>query len=62
MRIPFRKPKRPETFSESIAKATIIDFGDVAMPKLRNPPVTLAEARALGERSRQRRLNGRAPS
>jgi hypothetical protein len=62
MRLPFRKAKRPQTFSESIAKATIIDFGDAAMPKLRGPIPTLEEARAAGERSRQRRLNGRAPS
>jgi hypothetical protein len=62
MRLPFLKPKKPETFSESIAKATIIDFGDGAMPKLRGPIPTLDEARAAGERSRQRRLNGRAPS
>ena len=62
MRIPFIKPKRPQTYSESIAKATIIPSGEAAMPKLAHPPRTLDEARALGARSRQRRLNGRAPS
>ena len=62
MRIPFFKSKEPETFSESIAKATIVSSGERAMPKLRGPVPTLEEARALSARSRQRRLNGRAPS
>ena len=62
MRIPFLKTKRPQTFSESIAKATIIPSGEGAMPKLSGPVPTLEEARAAGVRSRQRRLNGRAPS
>jgi hypothetical protein len=62
MRIPFIKPKRPETFSESIAKATIVSSGAGAMPKLPYPAPTLEEARALSARSRQRRLNGRAPT
>jgi hypothetical protein len=62
MRIPFRKPKRPETVAEWIANSTIVRSGEGAMPKLRGPVPTLDEARAAGERSRQRRLSGRAPS
>jgi hypothetical protein len=62
MRIPFTKPKRPQTFSESIAKATLIPSGEAAMPKLRSPAPTLEEARAWGARSRAIRANGRAPS
>jgi hypothetical protein len=61
MRIPFLR-RKPMDIKSQVARATIIPSGEAAMPRLHNPPRTLDEARAAGERSRRIRANGGEPS
>jgi len=60
MRIPFLR-RKPLTFSEEVARSTIVPSREAAMPRLRDTR-TLEEIRAGAKRSRAIRANGGSPS